>query len=107
LVSQYNYYCFVILFTTHIANIFDFFLVHFFLLLKDDRETIFKERIKSANDKRVRHDANMNSMRYRELRMKMQDFFMHSRLGQNMLLNLCVRMHLETFWESLGSHGKD
>ncbi len=38
--------------------------------------------------------------------MKMQGFFMPSMLAQNMLLNLCVRMHLETFWESLGNHGK-
>ena len=41
-----------------------------------------------------------------QLRMKMQGFFMHAMLAQNMLLNLCVRMHLETFWESLGNHGK-
>ena len=41
------------------------FAVSFFLLPKDVRESILKERVKSAEDRRLTHEKKLNNLRYR------------------------------------------
>ncbi len=39
--------------------------VNFFLLPKDHRDTVLKERVKAANDQRLQHEYKLNNLTYR------------------------------------------
>ena len=55
--------------------------VSFFMLPKDVRETLLKERVKSAEDRRRLHDKNLNRQRYRATKADTAHLFFRIDIG--------------------------
>ncbi len=64
--------------------------VNFFLLPKDHRDTILKERVKAANDLRLQHDYNLNNLMYRATAAENAALFIELMLALTSLIDLFV-----------------